>query len=433
MAMANVFIGFFFLFADWGFGLAAVQAKDVDRDQLRRVFGVVVVTNAAGCVLALSFAPLVASFFGEPRLAGVIRVLSLNFLLLAACVLPQSLLLRDMDFRTKARVDVLAMALSALVGLGMAAAGRGVWALVGSSVVTYGVKAVAYNIVRPVALTPAFQWAVGPLGRFGVLVTLDRVLFFLYGQADVFIGGRVLGKEALGLYAVALSLAAVPMEKLLPVINQVSFAAFARIQAEPDRVRRNLLRAVQLVSLTCFPLFAGMAVVAGDLVPVVLGERWQALIVPFQLLCLVLPLKAVYAVFSPALLGIGRPGVNGGNMGITLATMSVAILAGVQFGVLGLCLAWVIAYPAVFVVVSRRSLQALDTRYREFLRCAAAPALGSIAMAAGVLALRALLHALGPSPLRLAILAVTGIGLYGVFILMFQRAAVRDLFALARS
>src|SRR5438309_7578843 len=113
---------------------------------------------------------------------------------------------------------------------------------------------------------------------------IDRLMCFLYAQFAVVLGGRVLGKEALGLYAVALSLATIPMEKVLPVITQVSFAAFSRIQSDPERVRRNILRAVQLVALVCFPAFLGMAAIAAELIPVVLGARWMQLIVPFQLL-----------------------------------------------------------------------------------------------------------------------------------------------------
>jgi O-antigen/teichoic acid export membrane protein len=434
MAMANVFLGFFLLFADLGFGAAAVQARTVEREQLRRMLGIVLVTNVGGCLLAFGAAPFVAAFFGEPRLSVVVRVLSVNFLLLAIYLLPQSQLLREMDFRTKARIDVVALIAAAAASLTLAFAGFGVWALVAGSLVTHSVKAVAYNVARPVAVVPAFSWqAITGLARFGALITVDRLLFFVYGQADIAIGGRVLGKEAIGLYAVALSLAAIPMEKVLPVITQVSFAAFARIQSDPDRVRRNLMRAVQLISLFTFPAFLGMAAVAGDLVPVVLGPKWIDLIVPFQLLCLVLPLKALAAAFPPALFGVGRPGVNVVNMAVALVVITAAILVGVQYGVIGMCLAWLIAYPVVFAVISWRSLRALDTRYSEFLERCAFPVMASLTMAAGVIALREALMPLGVSVARLAVLVAAGAMIYGGLVFLFQRVAVRELIAVVRS
>lgn len=434
MAMANVFLGFFFLFADLGFGAAAVQAPTLERDELRRMLGIVLVTHAGGFVLLLAGAPYVATFFGEPRLAGVVRALAVNFLLVAAYALPQAQVLRDLDFRTKARIDLFALVPAALASLGLAISGAGVWALVAGALVTHTLKAVAYNFTRPVLLVPTLsRGAIKGLAQFGALITVDRVLYFLYGQADMVIGGRVLGKEALGLYAVAVSLSAIPLEKILPVITQVSFAAFARIQSDAERVRRNVLRAVQLVSLICFPAFLGMAAVAPDFIPVLLGPRWLALVVPFQLLCLVLPLKAVNTLFSPAILAVGRAGLNASNTAIALTIMMVALVVGVRYGVTGMCLAWLIAYPAVFAVTSWRSLRCLGIPYSTFVDSCVFPAAASVTMAVMVLVLRELLTFLGATALKLALLVTTGVVLYTLAVLLFHRGTVRQLLAMVRS
>jgi O-antigen/teichoic acid export membrane protein len=432
MAMATALLGFFTLIADLGFGSAAVQAQTLERSHLRQLLGMAIVANAGGCLIMLAGAPLAASFFGEPRLTPIVRVLSVNFLLLAAYVLPQSQVVRELDFRTKARIDVVATVSAAGVGLGMAAAGFGVWALVGNIVLTQLVRAVGYNVARPLRLVPSFAWSAATrLAQFGAMLTADRLLFFLYGQIDIVIGGRALGKEALGLYAVALSLSAVPMDKVLPIFTQVSFAAFSRIQGEADRVQRNVLRAVHLVSLGCFPAFLGMAAVAGDLVPVVLGDRWLPLVVPFQVLCLVLPFKALGALLPPALFGVGRPGVNVANMAFTLVAMTGAIFAGVQYGVLGLCLAWLFAFPPVFVVTTLRSLRALGIRATDFASRARFAAVASIVMAGAVLAIREALATMGASPARLAILIAGGASMYAAEVALFHRREVRDLMRVA--
>jgi teichuronic acid exporter len=433
MAMANVFLGFFFLFADLGFGAAAVQAPTLAREELRRMLGIVIVTHLGGCLLMVAGAPVVASFFDEPRLVPVIRALSLNFLLMAAYTLPQAQVLRDMDFRIKARIDVFSLIPAALLMLVLAVTGHGVWALVAGALTTHGLKAVLYNAVRPLMLMPALSWGtITRLAQFGAFITIDRVLYFLYGQADVVIGGRVLGKEALGLYTVALSLAVIPMEKVLPVITQVSFAAFSRIQADADRVRRNILRAIQLVSLACFPAFLGMAAIAGDLIPVVLGPRWTAAIVPFQLLSLVLPLKAIAALFPPALFGVGRPVINVRNMAFALAAMILAMLIGVRHGVVGMAWAWVIGYPVVFAVILLTSTRALGLRVADVSERCAFPAAASLIMGAVVLSIREALGRFEPSAWRLALLVASGALVYAALVFLFQRSAVRELITIIR-
>jgi len=46
--------------------------------------------------------------------------------------------------------------------------------------------------------------------------TAARILWFLYSQADIFIAGKLLGKELLGFYSVAMHLASLPVQKIPP-------------------------------------------------------------------------------------------------------------------------------------------------------------------------------------------------------------------------
>jgi teichuronic acid exporter len=433
MAMANVFLGFFFLFADLGFGAAAVQARTLDKDELRRMLGMVIIAHVSGFVIMFAGASLVGQFFGDPRLAPVIRALSFNFLLLAAAVLPQAHVLREMEFRVKARIEVIALVPAAAITLAMAAAGKGVWALVAGAIASQAIRTIAYNVARPTLLVPSFsRGAIAGLARFGALISLSRILFFLYGQVDVLIGGRILGTDAIGEYSIALSLAVIPLEKVLPVITQVSFAAFSRIQAEPDRVQRNVLRAVQLVSLICFPAALGMAAVAGDLIPVVVGPHWVHMIVPFQILCLTMPLMAINALYAPAILAMGRPGLNAWNTAVSLAFMTLAAFGGVKFGVIGLCVARLIAFPCVLLITSWRTLLSLKIPYLEFANKCAFPAAASVVMAAAVVSFRSVLGPFGVSAWRLGALIAMGALLYGGLVLLFQRVVVRDLIGLVR-
>jgi hypothetical protein len=119
-------------------------------------------------------------------------------------------------------------------------------------------------------------------------------------------------------------------------------------------------------------------------------------------------------------------------MAVALGAMSVAIFVGVHYGVVGLCLAWVITYPGVFAVIAWRALRTLDTHVGEFLGRAAFPAVAGVVMALGVTGLRQVMGPHEASALRLCALVAWGILLYGGSILLFQRRTVRELLAVAR-
>jgi O-antigen/teichoic acid export membrane protein len=244
---------------------------------------------------------------------------------------------------------------------------------------------------------------------------------------DIIIGGRYLGVNLLGLYSVALSIASIPLDKVLPAVTQVSFAAFSRIQGERERVVRNLVRGVHLVSLLAFPVFFGIAAVSPDFVPLVLGEKWLEIVPLLQLLCLVLPLKGIASLMAPALYAIGRPGVNVGNTIMVLIAMTVAFAIGVNYGVIGMAGAWVAAYPLVFCIAAARSLRAIGVPLREFIGAITMPAAAAAVMCGAVLGIRTILPDHMQLWLRLAITIVAGIGVYLTLLLPYRDRALAQL------
>lgn len=434
MAMAQIWMGFLLMVSELGIGVAVVQQERLlEGEQVRILFGLVLLTNLAGAALTFSCAPIVAAFFDEPRVVPLLRVMCVGFGLLSLYVLPQALLIRQMSFDRKARVEVVAAVGAALLSVALAAAGLGVWALVGGSLGLHGLKAIAFQLVRPCLPRPSFALRSATESfRFGGLTTLSRILWWATGSVDIAIAGRVLGETVLGIYSVALSLASTPVNKVMPVLTQVSLAAFSRMQEDRDRVRRNVHRALQSVGLVVFPAFIGLAAVAPEVIRLVLGEKWSAAVIPCQLLCVILPLRTLGGILAPAVFGIGRPEVIVVNRFLTLAVMSAAFLVGVQWGLIGLCLGWVVAYPPIALVTSLRALHALEIPARE-----AASDLAFFAAATGVMALvlLALRGALGPmlSPAQLlACLIAAGMLVYGGILLRWKPRLLREFRSLVR-
>jgi O-antigen/teichoic acid export membrane protein len=157
------------------------------------------------------------------------------------------------------------------------------------------------------------------------------------------------------------------MEKVLPIIAQISFASYARIQDDMEKIRKNVLRTVRTIAFAGVPIFFGMSAVASTGLPLILGPKWESFIVPFQLLCLILPLRALSPILPPAVFAINRPTVNLINMLIVSVAMVSAFLIGVQGGVVGVCSAWLVAYPVVFGITITRSLRVLGIPIRDYL------------------------------------------------------------------
>ncbi|MEO0972268.1 MAG: oligosaccharide flippase family protein, partial [Pseudomonadota bacterium] len=202
MALATMVIGFFTLFEEFGLGAAITQREQLDHGQVGKVFGVVLVVNAVTALLLIALAPALAAFFDEPRLVPIVQALSIRFPMLALIVIPEAMLVRRMQFKRKAGVAFVSMITGSLISLAFALSGAGVWALVWGSVGATLVRSIGMNAAARYFTWPRFALrGLGDVVSFGGQVTINRVLWYFYAQADVFIIGRLLGKEVLGVYA----------------------------------------------------------------------------------------------------------------------------------------------------------------------------------------------------------------------------------------
>ena len=108
VAEAIVYIGIVGLLLDQGFSSALIQRPRVEPDMPGAVVSVNLAVGAVLMLLTIAVASGWADFMGTPELTLVLIFLAPTLLLRSACVTPRAMLLRNMNFRTIAAVDVTA-------------------------------------------------------------------------------------------------------------------------------------------------------------------------------------------------------------------------------------------------------------------------------------------------------------------------------------
>ncbi len=433
LAMATVFMGFLSLVAEAGMGLALIQSPELDDETLRRIFGVVISVNCILFGLQFVSAPLVAKFFDEARLVPILRVLAIQFLLMIFAVIPGALLMRKLDFKRPSMIGLAGSVLGSLTSLGLALAGYGVWALVWSSLVTLAFTMIAVNCIEPYLRWPDFS--LGGTRRLitvGGQVTAARALYFVYSQADVFIGGRIFGKELLGFYSISLHLASLPVQKISSVVNQIAFPAFAEAQRDAAAVPWHMLKGIRLLSFLSFPVLWGISSIAPEIVAVLLGPKWESATLPLQLLPLVMPITILSPFLNTAFQGIGKSGVVLWNATTACAILPPAFFIGAHWGLLGMSLAWLIGFPLMFYFNLRRMLPIIGLKWPTLLAAAARPAMAAAVMYACVMLTRYSLVGTIPEPVLMAVLIAAGALAFAAMTFATNRSGVHELIGLFR-
>jgi O-antigen/teichoic acid export membrane protein len=432
-AMSQVVLMFLNLMNGHGFANALIRIESIERQQVRQVFGMLLLLNGGLALGQVLIAPAVAAYFHQPILVELLRVQALLYLFTPFIALPNALLSRKIDFRRQAQVDLFASICSAATALAFASAGFGVWTLVAAPLVLFGVRAVTLTIVARSLVWPSFRFAgAGDMFQYGGAMVLVQFFWFLQSQSDVFIGGRMLPPHELGLYTTSLFLTSIVAAKFVPPLNDVSFAAYARIQSEEGAVALAFARAVRLIMLIALPFYFGLAATAEPVVLTVLGPKWVETVPIVRLLAIGMPFMTLQIMFNPATNALGRPGIPLRAAMCGAAILPLCFLVGVRFGTHGLALAWLTGFPVLTLATAALSLPVIGLAPSSLARAIAPGLLASAGMVIPVLLLDLLLPPMAPAA-RLAILVATGATAYAALLLLFARSIVREVLELVRT
>ncbi len=356
VALSSAITILFGIIAEFGLGAAIVQAKNISRVQLGSLFGYGLLINLAIVVLLLLFAPQVKHLYSDERLPLVIQVASLQFVFSAFSLLPDGKMRRQMRFSLMAKIEFSMGIFTGLCTLVMAYLGYGYWALVISPLAGSFLRMLILNLTSGEWIAPrlSVQQTSGLL-KFGGFVLLARIASQLMSQSDVLIAGVFLSKEAMGVYSVAMQLATMPVSKVMMVINQVAYPELSRMNRDEGIKTAIILSGGRLISYILFPILWGLAAVAPFVVPLLIGEKWSAAILPLQLVCLALPFRAVSTMLSTGVSAAGRSDIELWNALTGAIIFPGLFYFGAQYGVVGLAWAWLVGTPLLVVINMIRS------------------------------------------------------------------------------
>ena len=433
MAMAGIFTGFLALLNELGLGAALVQGEDFEKHFLRKVFGLVFTVNFFLFMLLLFAAPLIASFFKEQRITPIIRVLSFQFIMMGLSTIPQSLLMRAMNFKKISVVDFVSGIVGSLTTLILALMKGGVWSLVWGSLASNFVRTIGLNLIQPSVRFPRFSFnGMRQIMSFGGYVTIGRILWYFYNQADIFIIGKLLGKDVLGFYSIGMELASLPMDKISGILNQIAFPAFSSIKKDPEKVKGHFLKSVRIISFTAFPVLWGISSISQEIVAILLGDKWRLAALPLQLLSLLIPFRMLSNITYPVLMGLGRPDIVFLNVLLYAVVMPLAILIGVQWGIFGVCIAWLLVFPFAFLWNLFRVIAILDIEFIDFLTAIYRPILASLSMYIIIIAIKLSLGIDTTNIGSVVMLITTGILVYSGMILTLNKEGCREMLGLIK-
>jgi O-antigen/teichoic acid export membrane protein len=275
------------VFRDFGLSAAAVQAKSLTSHQRDGLFWVNAGLGGALTVVTVLAAPLVALAVGPPDLGPITRVLALTFLINGCSAQYRAHLQRNLRFSSLAGADVAAQVAAVGLGIGLAVAGAGYWALVAQQLGQVGAGLLLLVVIsRWLPGRPRRGVGLRPLVRFGWQYVAGQFVAYIGKNVDSLVVGARFGPVPLGFYNRGYSALMGPLGQLRAPTTTVALPVLSRVQDDEARFGAYVQQGQMALGYTFLPAIALAAGAAEPLVRILLGDKWLAVVPIFSALAL---------------------------------------------------------------------------------------------------------------------------------------------------
>lgn len=361
-----------------------------------------------------------ATFYHAADLQPVLIAFAVGYLITAVGSVPGTLLTKNLRFRSVAIVSIASTLVNTLLSIGLAVIGLGVWSLV---VGRLGGQCITALLNYRLSCWRPSGWAESRHYRglilYGRSVLVSDGLAYLNHSADYLILGKWAGTTVLGLYAIAYTLAMLPVSTIVLVIGRVTFPIFAQLQESQEDMQAAFELALRISAVAGIPILVGLFVLAEELVVVLYGAKWQQSIVLLRLLIVYALGRLVSSHGGNVMNAVGRPDIPMKFNLLYTPIFLLGLVTSAQFGAVGVAAATALISGVAAWIYLLLSLRVMRWPPRMVARGIGPACLAAGIMGFGIFLGRQVIGNAAAPALSLAILVPVGGILYGSMLSRF--------------
>jgi lipopolysaccharide exporter len=358
--------------SDFGIANSIIQRKAIGYLELTTLYWLNVGLGMVVCVAMFLLSDAIAEVLKNPDLAPLIKMLSLAFVLIPHGQQFRALMQKEMAFNKIGMIETSAV----LAGFTVTVVSAHVWPLAMTAILGYlvnsALRTLLFGYFGRQIYRPGLHFSLSSVTsnlRFGAWLTADSIINYVNTNLSTLVLARTLGAGVAGGFNLAWNVAVVPPIKLNPIITRVLFPAFAKIQDDNEKLQVNFYKLLSVVGIINFPALLGLMVVSNNLVPLVFGEKWSAIVPILQLLCIVGLLRSVGNPIGSLLMAKARVDISFKfNIFKTCLFIPAILIGGHLAGAMGVTLGFLLVQVintvlSYFVMIK----PVLGTSYRQYM------------------------------------------------------------------
>jgi len=431
IGMLTVFLCVVQVFIDCGFSQALIAKQDRTQTDFSTEFYFNIGVGLIGYCLLFISAPFIADFYNMPLLTSVLRVVGLGVIINSLCVVQSAQFAIRLDFKTPAKLAVITNMFSGVVGIFLAYCGYGVWALV--------FQQIAGNFLNGILLWILAGWrptiefskdSLKYLWSYGSKILASSIIQQVYDNLYPLVIGKFFSARQLGLYSRAQGFATLPSSNVSGILGSVTFPILSKINNDTPRLMRIYRQMIKTAAFIVFPLMLGLFAISNPLVKVLLNRQWYDCILILQLLCCALLWQPISAINLSILKVIGRTDILLKLEIIKRIAGIISIVCSVPFGIIGMCIGYIILYLFCFILNTIYISKITDTPLFVYFKDIVPPLLASISMGGIVLGIISFIES---NLVSLIVGIIAGILCYYLFSRYFLKEQLKNALSLVKN
>ena len=411
IALVLVFAQIFQVFVDSGLGNALIQKKDADDLDFSSVFYFNVVWCLFLYMILYFCAPLIASFYEDPSLVWIVRVLCLTVVISGLKNVQQAYVSRTMQFRKFFFSTLGGTIMSAVVGIFIALEGGGVWALVAQKIVNISVDTLVlwFTVQWRPKLMFSFQ-RLKYLFSYGWKLLASALLDVTYNNLRQLIIGKMYSESSLAFYNQGRQFPDLIVTNINSSIDSVLFPTLSKEQDDKEKVKVMTRRSIKVSTYIMAPMMMGLIFTASNVIVFILTEKWLPS-VPFLILfCISYMFYPIHTANLNAIKALGRSDLFLRMEILKKIVGMILLLATMNYGVLAMACSMPVSTMCSMVINSYPNKELLEYSYFDQIKDIAPSILLALGMGICVYFIPFLIH--GSTVFVLMIQIMAGILLY---------------------
>lgn len=368
VAMGFIFFSLAMSFANMGISNYLVQRNKLDVEDIDTAQSVAFLAGFMLYGIILASSSWVKVFFKEPLSGNVLCVISIIILINAFTIVPSALLIKNMQFKRSALINISTSIIYGGSALLFAQEGFGFWSLVYSPILSAAYKCLVSAIAA--RYIPAFGWKidfVSGLLRFGGPLSLAALLNYLAKSIDFLIIGKFLGAAPLGFYKRAYDLAVIPKERVADSLAGILFPFLCKIRGDSEWTKSAFLKTSKTVAVICIPALSFLMVSSSEVVLSLYGEKWVEVVPAVRIMSAGGMFYSLAVPFGAVIIAFGKSKIYLYIQCFYAISLLIATLIGIKYQIEGVAIGVTIAIILYFLLVYLATHKIVEISTHEYL------------------------------------------------------------------